>query len=43
MVIAFSIILYICTFIPVIQNNTNPSSIAIHVPGDPLMTYWEDL
>ena len=34
MVIAFSIILYICTFIPVIQNNTNPSSIAIHVPGE---------
>ena len=34
MVIAYSIILYICTFIPVIQNNTNPSSIAIHVPGE---------
>ena len=34
MVIAFSIILCIRTFITVIQNNTNPSSIAIHVPGE---------
>ena len=34
MVIAFSVIFYICTFIRAIPNNTNPSSIAIHVPGE---------
>ena len=34
MVIAFSVIHYICTFIRAILNYTNPSAIAIHVPGE---------
>ena len=33
-VIVFSVIHYICTIIRAILNYTNPSAIAIHVPGE---------